>query len=406
MTSQVAVFNMECVAIASDSVKTVTLGRQERTLASSEKVFDLGDGHLVMVLASGSTGFLSVPLSVLFCEWRSAIEGPLPALGDYPQAFLAWLAGRSDLFDAERQGEFFAWQLADYYRLVRSEIVEELEKAGLGDAGWGERDVQAIVDEVIDRLVGVIAGQDDLPGIDTAADAQFLTEHVAAIAQVHASVFEGSPRTLGGDARLLGELPQLILAKDEPWGSDTTLAFIGYGVEDVFPGHQIVVLHGLVNGQVRARWQDPLAVGPMLQSSVVPLGQDEAISTFLRAYNSEFLRIAHRRIDQAFDALRDAADLVEGGGEDEPDARLACHEALEEDFRRVSRERFLDPMFDTVASLPPIEMARMAEALVGIQALRAASSARQPGVGGPIDVAVISRATGVQWLRRKSLSLD
>jgi hypothetical protein len=62
-------------------------------------------------------------------------------------------------------------------------------------------------------------------------------------------------------------------------------------------------------------------------------------------------------------------------------------------------------MLDTIETLPPADLARMAEALVGVQALRAASTRRQPSVGGPIDVVVITRRHGVQWVRRKEVSL-
>ena len=61
MTSQIAVFNLECVAVASDSVMTISNGRQERTLSSSEKVFDRGPAHKVVAVSSGEARFMKVP---------------------------------------------------------------------------------------------------------------------------------------------------------------------------------------------------------------------------------------------------------------------------------------------------------------------------------------------------------
>lgn len=406
MTSQVAVFNLECVAVASDSVMTVTRGSHVRTLPSSEKVLDLGDGHRVVVMTSGESRFMSVPYPVLLGEWQATLTQPLACVGDYPRAFVAWLAQRTDLFSEEAQEGFFAWQLDDFYRAVRGAIGQDLAEAGLAEAGWDERDVQTVVDAAIDRLLGALGERDDLVEIDPGADAFYLAQKTTLVEEAFTDVFDGTARTVTGDLRLRRELPALVLAKAEPWAYDSVLAFIGYGSGDVFPGHQVIELHGLVNGQVRVNWREPVAAQPSLPAIVVPFGQDEAIDTFLWAYNSEFLRIAHRRIDHALDLVRDKECLVTGTWEEEPDLRQGTHENLNDDFRRLSREQFIDPMLDTVESLPRTEMARMAEALVGIQALRAASSSRQPSVGGPIDVAVISRRHGVQWLRRKELSLN
>ena len=94
VTSQVAVFNMECVAVASDSVVTLSNASGDRTLPSSEKVFDLGDGHRVVVMFSGSAWFMGMPLAVLLGEWSASLVGPLANLPLYAGDFQGWLATR------------------------------------------------------------------------------------------------------------------------------------------------------------------------------------------------------------------------------------------------------------------------------------------------------------------------
>jgi hypothetical protein len=54
-----------------------------------------------------------------------------------------------------------------------------------------------------------------------------------------------------------------------------------------------------------------------------------------------------------------------------------------------------------VSGMPKPELANFAEALVNITSIKRRVSPEQESVGGPIDVAVISRGEGFVWVKRK-----
>ncbi len=58
-------------------------------------------------------------------------------------------------------------------------------------------------------------------------------------------------------------------------------------------------------------------------------------------------------------------------------------------------------MLDVVRSLPPEEMAAMAESLVEITSLRRRVDSDVESVAGPVDVALISKGDGLVWVKRK-----
>ena len=62
---------------------------------------------------------------------------------------------------------------------------------------------------------------------------------------------------------------------------------------------------------------------------------------------------------------------------------------------------FVDPVVNTVENLPKRELAAMAESLVNITSFRQRVTPDTETVGGPIDVAVISRGDGFVWIKRK-----
>ena len=56
---------------------------------------------------------------------------------------------------------------------------------------------------------------------------------------------------------------------------------------------------------------------------------------------------------------------------------------------------------ETTKSLPKDELAAMAETLVNLTSFKKRVSGEEETVGGPIDVAVISKGDGFVWIKRK-----
>ncbi len=59
------------------------------------------------------------------------------------------------------------------------------------------------------------------------------------------------------------------------------------------------------------------------------------------------------------------------------------------------------PVIDIVSALPKDELASMPESLVNLTKFRRKVSRERETVGGPIDVAVITKGDGFVWIRRK-----
>lgn len=73
-------------------------------------------------------------------------------------------------------------------------------------------------------------------------------------------------------------------------------------------------------------------------------------------------------------------------------------EAARDDYET---KKFVDPIIDIVADLPKDELAARAESLVNLTSFKRRITAEAETVGGPIDVAVISKGDGFIWIKRK-----
>jgi hypothetical protein len=65
------------------------------------------------------------------------------------------------------------------------------------------------------------------------------------------------------------------------------------------------------------------------------------------------------------------------------------------------RRYFSGPVMEMVASLPKDELGAMAESLVNLTKFKRRVSKEEETVGGPIDVAVVTKGDGFVWIRRK-----
>ena len=74
---------------------------------------------------------------------------------------------------------------------------------------------------------------------------------------------------------------------------------------------------------------------------------------------------------------------------------------FKEEISKIQGQRFTNPLIDIVDILPKEELAAMAEALVNLTSFKLRVSIEAETVGGPIDVAVITKGDGLVWIKRK-----
>jgi hypothetical protein len=97
-------------------------------------------------------------------------------------------------------------------------------------------------------------------------------------------------------------------------------------------------------------------------------------------------------------AEKDHAELVET-------FRERCLEIVRDehqnDLMKFADQTKIQPIINVVGMLPKDELAEMAESLVNLTSFERRVTPEAETVGGPIDVAVISRGDGFIWIKRK-----
>ena len=75
---------------------------------------------------------------------------------------------------------------------------------------------------------------------------------------------------------------------------------------------------------------------------------------------------------------------------------------FEDSLVDYEKNNFIDGILDAVDNFNMSDVANMAESLVSLTYLQRHISSSEESVGGPVDVAVITKVNGFQWVKHKS----
>jgi len=202
----------------------------------------------------------------------------------------------------------------------------------------------------------------------------------------------------------------LTLIKRGTGPTNTGVIVAGFGKEDLFPTLVPYEIFGVVGNRLKYWVNDEVDIDRVgTRAKVLPFAQKEMVERFLygldegiRRNISNFCRsavpnIRKKILEKLEMSEEDEASLTQ----DAEEAEKAFFEGLADDSFDAIRSQSQAEIEGMVEFMPKPEMARMAEALVNLTSIKRRVSRGMETVGGPIDVAVISRSEGFVWVKRK-----
>jgi hypothetical protein len=407
MTAEIAVMNEEAIALAADSAVT-----GPKIFTSANKIFALSKYHPVAVMDFASAQFLQVPWETIIKQYRRELgEASFPTLDEHAEHFLDFFARNERLFPAVAQKRAVE-QLA---RALYTAILQDA--MGLFKARMDEGEEPAGA-EVVAGIEGVIElhykrwqqakPRDGLPKTYR----RTLRERYAAELESGLAVFANVPISAQARQRLR-QLFYWILMKDDsfiraPQRSGIVIA--GFGHDDVFPRLRRFQFEVIAAGQLKYTEGNSLRIGPDVRSAILPFAQDEEVVSFMTGmtprvgkflnewWPSTLLRVVEEVGEKLGLSEEKREELIESYASR---ALELVQDSYGPDLGEFQREQNVDPILKIVAMLPKDELAAMAESLVNLTSFKRRVSEDAETVGGPIDVAVISRGDGFIWIKRK-----
>lgn len=230
----------------------------------------------------------------------------------------------------------------------------------------------------------------------------------AGIKEVTDTIFEGI--TINDDIfNAIVELYYHHLRTTNFIGITTGIVFGGYGEKEIYPSMVSIQISEVLDNRLRYYDFDKCEISDNNNGAIMSYAQTEVINMFIKGIDPE---IDYTYISVFQKLLKDYSNTIVGllNGENDElaqkindfDLSILVNE-FEKQLNQLKREKQISPTLDTVAILSKEDLAEMAESLIYLTYLKRRISSTEESVGGPIDVAIISKGDGFIWKKKKTL---
>lgn len=402
MTVLIAVLNKQAVALAADSA--VTIGDQ-KIFNTVNKLFALSKYHPVGIMIYSSADVMGVPVETAIKSFRKTLgTTSFPTLEEYSERFKNFLENDIYFPEESRFENCENLLLVNFdrikkriFRLIRKELT-----------GWIQPKRERIKELALKTLVGEVERYEKASEI-TSITSKIrnscklkLMNCIRFIQKDFKSAFLLSEKEL----QIITKICMLILTREESSEWQTGFVISGYGEKELFPQLRSFEFECSYKGVNKIIVGDSINAQHMsdVGAAVLPFAQKDMVETFVKGRAEYFDVNLIDFIERYFEA-KTKQFIANAKSDPKPIKALmdGLKSELQTDFLRqlddFTQKEHVKPLYDTVASMPKEEMAVMAEALVNLTAIKRHLSPDAETVGGPTDVAIISKG-GFSFLVR------
>lgn len=423
MTAVVGILNRRGVAIAADSAVTRNRINEEKVTKNGNKMLRISNTVPISVMITGNGCFLGNPWDVVIrCYRRERGHISHPTV----EACL------HDLFDYISSNE----------QLWSSTAIEHMITNVLDDIFWEtEKSVGVNVDRHLKsrsytlsrtfihtflKLLKKQCRAELAKGVCPQFDGYTIESFRAVIQPIFKVWIAG--KTNGNKTRppypkeflseIKGSLEQMLFAKlttrteivynvDQIYSS--TLVFTGYGTEQEYPSLVAVRVCGGFDNRVNyhIRKEDIVCISNEKPIAICPFAQTDISTAIISGLHKNSSINISTRLKRSLTHW----DSVLFGDEDELDSEFTAllSEIKIDDLQRkvcnaITRQQKKNQQVweNQLKNCDVKTMAALAESMIDLTGFHRILTFQQEGVGGPVDVAVITKNDGFTWLSRKS----
>ena len=383
MTAEIAIMNRSAVTLATDSAVTLAVRGTEKIYNSADKLFELSDMDPMGIMIYNNLEHMGISLEVAIKQFRLK-RSHFNSVAEAADEFFSYL--REELAPDET--------LQQFDRKLSPKINPSL-----------------LLSQTIQKAISEAESANIAPCFSEIPEGAILEFYSRAFDTLIDEVFEDLP--LDEEHRiLLKRMGALLLHRDKISDSFTGLVFAGFGQSEIFPSLVAYKTDGVILGKIKKSETDrEITSRNRVTGKILPFAQREMVDRFLYGIDPEFERAIEDYIRIAVEysnrEIIDALPRCRSKGAREKFQRLISRAASaaatkwRERIAPLYKGHFMHDVQNVLLLMPKRELASLAQELINLTSVKRKFSSGTESVGGPIDVAIISRIDGFVWVYRK-----
>jgi hypothetical protein len=421
MTAEIAIMNKSAVALAADSFVTVSSSSGEdnnRKTYLANKLFTLSKYEPVGVMVYGNADLLGVPWETIVKVYREDLgKRSFAKVEGYVANFITWLGRQHMLFTNKEQRFHTLITVAHYYSFwIKDTITERVKQWTDKNGTISNRKLNSIVRDVIAKHHQLILKKPLLPYLPSGFARRVVREYQAEIKEAYESVLKPFALT-AAIKRQLSSIAANYIARDVfPDRGLSGVVIAGFGTKEKYPVVRALQSHRIVLNNLIYRMDDRNSANlntfppHATFAAICPFAQRDVVDSFLSGIEPHFLQVIMRYFSQVLgrwpDIVSQSLPSLKDTDKNKLNKKLkkAGVDILKkfgDELRKHVKEKHTNSMFSVVAVLPKEELAAMAESLVSLTSAKRKMSLELETVGGPVDVALVTKGDGFVWINRK-----
>lgn len=406
MTAEIVIINQQGVAMAADSAVTIGSEGSEKIMNSAIKLFSLSRTEPVGIMVYGNADLLNIPWETLIKLYRKEHIVPLEKLENYGDSFLEFLKSKVVLFSENQQNSWAKWRISSLLTEILGAIHSGLNTLSSQGIHLTENIIQEHTENLILEYLMILRGYKVVypQEITTELSAKIGKLADELINQIFNNLMVNSS-TKQETKDALFELAQLAITNCTSVNA-SGIVISGFGNEEIFPSVITYELYGVFNNQLLFSVLHDKTIlnhnAGEMTSAIIPFAQEDVVRSFLDGIHPELFEYALSYTEKSLETMMKSNVVQIDPSLNASVIARAYASDLRNEMQNFMSRKLLSPMINMIQALPKDELASMAEALVNMTAFRRKMAYGSPeSVGGPIDVAVISKGDGLVWVKRK-----
>jgi hypothetical protein len=414
MTAEIAVLNRNAVALAADSAVTLQLPEGPK-IYHTNKLFALSKYHPVGIMLYGNAEFMRVPWETIIkrFRWQLGKRGfdRLPA---YADNFLSFVERNSSIFPrAQQNASCYALAHAWSQRLkirLKKRVEDRLKSGQPVSVAEVTRILNSLVREDTDHL----RMHKKLPRFRKMRASFILGRYRKTIRRAMQDELQQLTRTV--PIRRLETACVLAIVRNLYWHGESGIVIAGFGEKEIFPSLRCYRVDSIIAGRLRVMEEQgkrcDINNNTGESAALIAFAQSEMVSLFMNGIDDDYADFVRGFVaNTLLQGYPSVIPKLLGSKVPGPNKKKILSmlqrvgrkltEKLDKLLSEYARMMHSDPIVEIVNHLPTLELAGMAEALVNLTSFKRHITRQAETVGGPIDVAVISRGDGFIWIKRK-----
>jgi len=189
----------------------------------------------------------------------------------------------------------------------------------------------------------------------------------------------------------------------------TGLIFTGFGEDEIYPQLIPINISMVVDNRLRYFVNENriASISNYNNGAVCPFAQTDVINKILSGIDPSLNDVYHNNFGALFEKYNREILTILGDNDPEMSAQIQALDTRKLVFeyaqmnQQITRLNYIAPLMNAVSSLSKEDLAEMAESLIYLTYLKRRITNAEESVGGPVDVAIISKGDGFIWIKRK-----